>query len=375
MGAEVGIRYNTLVPDHHVNVTLKDHAYTVHVGSGLLVTAGQFIRQVAPARKALVLTDEHVARIALPALQASLVAAGYQVVVATVAAGEHGKTLEGLLPAFDAFLSTGIDRRTPVVALGGGIVGDMAGFLAASLLRGVPFVQVPTTLLAMVDASVGGKTGVNHRVGKNLIGAFHHPHVVLADVETLKTLPQRELRAGLAECIKHDVIRDAAGFAELETSIDHIIGLDAGRLSNLVAHNVRIKSAIVMADPMEHGERAYLNLGHTFGHAIETTTGYTFLHGEAVGLGLIAAARLAEKLELLDAPSRQRIEALVGRAGLPTVAPGLAVDRVIESMFHDKKVRNGTLRFVLPDGLGKATIRDDVPLPLVRETVASLSLC
>lgn len=360
------------MPAHQVNVNLQNHSYTVHVGPGLLVTAGQFVRNVAPAKKALVLTDANVAKTALPSLQSSLAAAGYAVVVATVSPGENSKTLEGLSPVFDAFLSAGIDRRTPVIALGGGIVGDMAGFVAASILRGVPFVQIPTTLLAMVDASVGGKTGVNHRVGKNLIGAFHQPHVVLADVDVLKTLPTRELRSGLAECIKHDIIRDAAGFGELERTIDHVLQLDADRLANLVAHNVQIKANVVMADPFEHGERAHLNLGHTFGHAIETTTDYRYTHGEAVGLGLIAAARMAETLSLLDADSRRRIVALVGRAGLPTSAPDLDVDRVVTSMFHDKKVRDGTLRLVLPDGLGKATIRDDVPLPLVHEVVGSL---
>ncbi len=360
------------MPAHQINVNLKNHAYTVHVGPGLLVTAGEFVRSVAPAKKALVLTDSGVAKVALSTLQSSLTAAGYQTIVATITPGENSKTLESLLPVFDTFLTAGIDRRTPVIALGGGIVGDMAGYTAASLLRGLPFIQIPTTLLAMVDASVGGKTGVNHRVGKNLIGAFHQPHVVLADVDILKTLPPRELRAGLAECIKHDIIRDATGFAELENSIDGVLRLDAARLAHLVAHNVQIKTKVVMADPFEHGERAHLNLGHTFGHAIETTTDYKYLHGEAVGLGLIAAARLAESLKLLDASSRQRIVALIGRAGLPTSAPDLDVDRVVNSMFHDKKVRDGTLRLVLPVGLGNATIRDDVPLPLVREIVGSL---
>jgi 3-dehydroquinate synthase len=248
----------------------------------------------------------------------------------------------------------------------------MAGFVAATLLRGLPLMQVPTTLLAMVDSSVGGKTGVNHRVGKNLIGAFYHPKVVLADVAVLKTLPARELHAGLAECIKHDIIRDAEGFTALEHHLTDILALVPDRLSDLVAHNVRIKAAVVMADPFEHGERAHLNLGHTFGHAIETTTDYKYLHGEAISLGLVAAARLATELGLLDPLAQSRIVALLNQAHLPTLAADLDVDRVVATMFHDKKVRDGRLRFVLPDGLGQATVRDDVPLEQVRRAVRAL---
>jgi 3-dehydroquinate synthase len=357
---------------HQIDIQLAQQAYSIHVGSGLLKEAGDFLRGVAPGRKALVLTDDTVAQLHLPALAQSLTQAGYEPIVAQVAPGEHSKTLEGLAPVFDKFLSAGIDRRTPVVALGGGIVGDMAGFVAASILRGVPLMQIPTTLLAMVDSSVGGKTGVNHRVGKNLIGAFYHPAVVLADVDVLTTLPPRELHAGLAECIKHDIIRDAAGFAALEQHIDDVLALNPTRLADLVAHNVRIKGKVVMADPFEHGERAHLNLGHTFGHAIETTTDYRYLHGEAVSLGIVAAARVAEGLGLLASDERKRIVALLGRAQLPTQASDLDVDRVMATMFHDKKVRDGRLRFVLPEGLGRATIRDDVPLERVREAVQAL---
>jgi 3-dehydroquinate synthase len=366
--------YTSTVPSaaHTVDVRLNNHAYAIHVGSGLLSSIGQNVRAIAPAKKVLIFTDTAVAAHVLPTVEASLQASGYDPIVAMIEPGETSKNLESLTDAFDNFLSAGIDRRTPLIALGGGIIGDMGGFLAATILRGLPLIQVPTTLLAMVDSSVGGKTGVNHRVGKNLIGAFHHPSVVVADVDTLRTLPPRELHAGLAECIKHDIIRDAAGLARLETTIDDVLGLDPVALADLVAHNVRIKATVVMADPFEHGERAHLNLGHTFGHAIETTTGYRYLHGEAVGLGLVAAARLAKTLGLLDFESRRRIVALVARAKLPITAADLDVDRVVATMFHDKKVRDGKLRFVLPDGLGKATIRDDVSTDLARETVASL---
>jgi 3-dehydroquinate synthase len=355
-----------------IEVSLQNHAYHVHVGSGLLRDAGQYVRAAAPAKRALLLTDRAVAEHVLPRVRASLEGAGYELVVATIAPGEDSKNLAGLMPVFDAFLAAGIDRRTPLIALGGGIVGDMGGFVAATLLRGVPFIQIPTTLLAMVDASVGGKTGVNHRVGKNLIGAFYQPSVVLADVYALRTLPPRELRAGLAECIKHDIIRNADGFAELERHVADVLQLNAERLATVVAHNVAIKAKVVMADPFEHGERAHLNLGHTFAHAIETTTNYRYLHGEAVALGLVAAARLAEALKLTDAATRQRIVNLVAAAGLPTVAADLEVDRVVAAMAHDKKLQNGRLRFVLPVGLGAATIRDDVPVELVKDIVRSL---
>src|SRR5207248_3627997 len=215
----------------------------------------------------------------------SLAKAGFEATTATILAGEDHKTLSDLLPVYDALLRARTERTTPVLAPRGGLIGDMAGFVAATVLRGVPFVQIPTSLLAMVDASVGGKTGVNHAVGKNLIGAFHQPIAVLIDPQVLKTLPMRELRGGLAECIKHDIIRDAEGFARLEESIERALKLEIPYLTELVAHNVAIKAAVVAADPFEKAERAHLNFGHTFGHAFETLTNYAMSHGEAVGLG------------------------------------------------------------------------------------------
>jgi 3-dehydroquinate synthase len=361
------------IDETKVAITLPDHAYEVRVAQRSLRSIGQITREFsASGKKALVLTDSNVAAVLLEPVKQSLERVGFHVTSCAIAGGETSKSLEGLAPAYDAFLTAGIDRRTPLIALGGGIIGDMGGFVAATLLRGVPLIQVPTTLLAMVDSSVGGKTGVNHRVGKNLIGAFYHPSVVVADVDTLRSLPARELRAGLAECIKHDIIRDAAGFASLEENLSEVLQLNPRRLAELVAHNVAIKARVVMADPFEHGERAHLILGHTFGHAIETTTDYKYLHGEAVALGLVAAARLAQSLQLIDAATASRIERLVVAAGLPTQASDLDVDRIVASMAHDKKVRDSRLRFVLPAGLGSAIIRDDVPVELVRQTVDSL---
>jgi 3-dehydroquinate synthase len=273
---------------------------------------------------------------------------------------------------YDSFLSAKIERSTPVLALGGGVVGDMTGFAAATLLRGLPFVQIPTTLLAMVDASIGGKTGVNHAAGKNLIGAFHQPIAVLIDPQTLSTLPPRELRSGLAECIKHDVIRDLRGFGNLEFDIDLALKLDMGYLADLVAHNVAIKARVVEKDPLERGERAHLNFGHTFGHAIESVSGYQYSHGEAVALGMAAAAYVSRELGLIDEPSRRRIVKLIEKAELPSHGLKLDVQAVLAAMAFDKKVAGGKIRLVLLQGIGQAFVRSDVPPHLLGQAIQSL---
>ena len=322
----------------------------------------------------MILTDQTVGPLLLPALFASLQAAGITPVTATISPGEDHKTLGDLLPVFDTFLQARIERSTPVLALGGGIVGDMAGFVAASILRGVPFVQIPTTLLAMVDASVGGKTGVNHAVGKNLIGAFHQPIAVLADPELLKTLPRRELVGGLAECIKHEIIRDAEGFTLLENNLDAILNLDAALLTELVAHNVRIKAKVVETDPLEHGERAHLNFGHTFGHALERVYDYSYSHGECVALGMVAASAMAVDLGMLETTAADRIVRLIQRAGLPTTAKNLNSAAVLDAMAFDKKVKSSRVRFILPDRIGHVVIRDDVPPETVARAVERLRM-
>jgi 3-dehydroquinate synthase len=330
------------------------------------------LRALSKSSKAAIVTDSHLAAAHLPALRDSLERAGFEPIIATLASGEDHKTLIDMLPVYDALLNARVERATPVLALGGGVVGDMAGFIAATVLRGVPFVQIPTSLLAMVDASVGGKTGVNHAVGKNLIGAFHQPIAVLIDPEVLKTLPERELRGGLAECIKHDLIRDADGFAELEHHIDRALALDIDYLAGLIAHNVAIKARVVEADPFERGERAHLNFGHTFGHAIETVSHYAYSHGECVALGMAAASFAAMKLGLIDDVARQRIHNVIQKARLPISGLTLSVSEVVEAMHFDKKVKSGRVRFILPDRIGHVVIRDDVPESVVREAVQSL---
>jgi 3-dehydroquinate synthase len=289
-----------------------------------------------------------------------------------IPAGEDHKTFDEIVGAYDVLLRAKIERSTPILALGGGVIGDMAGFVAATVLRGVPFVQVPTTLLAMVDASVGGKTGVNHAVGKNLIGAFHQPIAVFADPAVLTTLPQRELIGGLAECIKHDIIRDADGFADLERDIDGALHHSLPYLANLVAHNVQIKARVVEADPFERGERAHLNFGHTFGHAIEKVSNFSYSHGESVALGMVAATNLAVDLGMLDRASADRIVKLIAKAGLPTGGMTLDASAVHDAMAFDKKVKSSKIRFILPDRIGHVVIRDDIPPERVRSAIESL---
>ena len=355
-----------------VSVHLADHPYEVQVEPGLLLVVGRDVARLTASGRCCIITDENVAPLHLEAVNDSFLGTGIDLVKVIIPSGEQHKNLATVSTAYDRVLAAKIDRRTPVVALGGGVVGDLAGFVAATVLRGVPFVQVPTTLLAMVDASVGGKTGIDHAVGKNLIGAFHQPRAVFIDPEVLKTLPKPELRGGLAECIKHEIIRDADGFARLEQSIERALSLDMEYLTDLIAHNVAIKAGVVAADPFEKGERAHLNFGHTFGHAIETVSKYTYSHGESVALGMVAASFAATKLGMLSDSDRGRIVALIRRAGLPTGGLTLDPAAVVEAMAFDKKVASGKLRFILPDRIGHVVVRDDVPIEIVRDAVESL---
>ena len=355
-----------------VDVDVLSAPYRITIEPGLLSRAGELLRSLTKSPRVGVVTDDILAPLHLPALEASLRNAGFEPVVSRIPAGESHKTLATISNVYDTLLAARIERTTPIIALGGGVVGDMAGFVAATILRGVPFVQVPTTLLSMVDASVGGKTGIDHAVGKNLIGAFHQPIAVLIDPTVLKTLPPRELRSGLAECIKHEIIRDAEGFSSLERSIGRALSLDVDFLAELIAHNVAIKARVVEADPFERGERAHLNFGHTFGHAIESVSKFAYAHGEAISLGMAAASHAATKLGMLDEASARRIVHLLGAAGLPTGGMTLNVDDVTRAMFFDKKVKSGRLRFVLPDRIGHVVIRDDVPEQIVRDALRSL---
>jgi 3-dehydroquinate synthase len=358
--------------EQKITVRLSSGQYDILVRPGILADVGAWVKEHAKTAKAAIITDSQVGPKYAGVVEQSLKAAGIEPILATIPAGEDHKTVSDLLPLYDQILSARIERSTPILALGGGVVGDMAGFVAATILRGVPFVQIPTTLLAMVDASVGGKTGVNHTTGKNLIGAFHQPIGVLIDPQTLKTLPQPELRGGLAECIKHDVIRDAKGFDDLEANIGKAMDLDIAYLTELIAHNVAIKARVVENDPFERGERAHLNFGHTFGHAIETVSKHAYTHGQCVALGMTAACFLAHRLGMIDQTARDRVVNVIAKVGLPTQGLKLSTSAVVERMGFDKKVAAGRLRLILPDRIGHVVIRDDVDIALVTEAVESL---
>jgi 3-dehydroquinate synthase len=286
--------------------------------------------------------------------------------------GEAYKNWETLNLIFDALLTDRAERKTTLIALGGGVIGDMTGFAAASYQRGVPFIQIPTTLLSQVDSSVGGKTGINHPLGKNMIGAFYQPKLVLADTDTLKTLPPRELSAGLAEVIKYGLIWDVEFLAWLETNMDRLRALDPAAITHAIYRSCEIKAQVVGQDEREGGIRAILNLGHTFGHAIETGMGYgTWLHGEAVAAGMVMAAETSRRLGWLTEADVARTRALIRAAGLPDVAPDLGIDTWLDYMGHDKKVEGGKMRFVLLKKLGEAVITGDVPADVLAGVLAA----
>ena len=355
-----------------ISVNVAPAAYEVIIRPGLLRETAGVISSISASRKCCIVTDTNLEKHHLASLKASLAAAGREVIACIIPAGEEHKNLYTISRIYDNFLPAGIDRKTPLIALGGGVVGDMTGFAAATILRGVPFIQVPTTLLSMVDASVGGKTGIDHACGKNLIGAFHQPIAVLIDPETLLTLPERELIGGLAECIKHDVIRDATHFARLPAILAQARKRDVPTLAQLVAHNVTIKARVVEADPLEKGERAHLNFGHTFAHAFELVSNYAYSHGEAVALGMVAASRMAHSLGILDAASVDAISRTIAAASLPTGKLTLDAQACAKAMMFDKKVAGDRIRFVLPDRIGHVVIRNDVPAERITEVVQSL---
>ena len=352
-----------------ISVDLAGRPYDIHIGSGLLGRLGEFVRPLRPSRL-LIVTDPRVGALYRAPVEAALQSVA-PVGAFELAGGETGKDLRAVESVLDALLAAGADRRSVVIALGGGVIGDIAGFAAAIFMRGIRFVQAPTTLLAQVDSSVGGKTGVNHARGKNLIGAFHQPEVVIADTDTLRTLPPRELSAGLAEVLKHGLLADAEYFARVRHELPRLLACDAAALAEAIGRSCEIKAAIVARDERESGERALLNLGHTFGHAIEALTGYRrWLHGEAVGCGMCLAADLSRRLGLIEADDVAAIESAVAAAGLPTRIAGLARDAAIESMRGDKKAEAGEIRFIVLERIGRAVQRA-VPAAALAATLAA----
>jgi len=343
-----------------LTVALGERSYPIHIGAGLLRRA-DLITSRLPQKKVAIVTNRTVAPLYLAPLQQALEEAGVEVVTVTLPDGESFKNWETLNEIFDALLENRCERSTTLLALGGGVIGDLAGFAAAVYQRGVPFIQLPTTLLAQVDSAVGGKTAINHPLGKNMIGAFYQPAAVITDTDTLSTLPPREFAAGLAETIKYGLIRDRAFFDWLERNVHRLVGREPEALAYAIERSCVLKAEIVSLDEREEGQRALLNFGHTFGHAIEAGLGFgSWLHGEAVSAGMVLAARVAHKLGLMSVEDVTRMSRLLSAAGLPVSAPELGLERYLELMGHDKKVRDGRNRFILLRRIGEAFVSDDV---------------
>ena len=368
----------TANPSEIVRIEFAERSYNIHIGASLLDDAGIF-QDLPKASVAVIVSNTTIAPIYAERLQASLQGRYKTIHTIVLPDGEAYKTWQTLNLIFDDLLKHSCDRKTTLFALGGGVVGDMTGFAAASYMRGVPFVQVPTTLLAQVDSSVGGKTGINHPLGKNMVGAFYQPQLVLCDLSTLNTLPARELSAGLAEVIKYGPIADMVFFDWIEANIDTLLTRDPAALAHAVKRCCEIKAYVVGQDEREAGLRAILNFGHTFGHAIEAGLGYgAWLHGEAVGCGMVMAAQLSQRLGLVDAAFVARLTALIKKAGLPTVAPALAptaqanADRFLELMRVDKKAEAGEIKFILINQPGQCVVQT-APDAVVREVIAACS--
>ncbi len=354
-----------------VHVALGSNGYSIYIGTPLLAR-GELLAQHLPQKRVVVITDTVVAPLYLKVVTDALVSAGVRVTRVIIPAGEQHKDWHTLNAVFDALLAARCERKTTLLALGGGVVGDLAGFAAATFLRGVPLIQLPTTLLAQVDSAVGGKTAINHPRGKNMIGAFYQPLAVIADTAILNTLPDRELSGGIAEVIKYGLIRDGAFFEWLERNIDALVSRDAEALTYAIQRSCEHKAAVVSVDVREEGaERALLNLGHTFGHAIEAGLGYgTWMHGEAVAAGTVIAARISQRMGLIGDGDVARIVTLFERARLPIVAPDLGLEQYMNLMELDKKVAGGKLRFILLHTIGSAFIASDVPRRALKAALA-----
>lgn len=347
-----------------VKVELGDRSYEILIGRDLLADLGRRCQRIGLGARCAIITDSNVGPHYGKETQRLLEASGFQVTLVTIPAGEKSKSLNYVGHCYDAMARQRLERKSFVVALGGGVVGDLAGFVAASYLRGIPFIQIPTTLLAQVDSSVGGKTGINLKAGKNLVGAFYQPRLVVCDLATLDTLPDRELRAGMAEVIKYGIIFDAPFFRRLEQQVEAALARDPAVLAKIVARCCEIKAEVVSQDETETGLRAILNFGHTIGHALEAISGYgKYLHGEAISMGQVYAGRLSQKLTGLPATEVERIRSLLKRAGLPTEARLNAAQKrkLMAAMKLDKKVSAGEIKFVLARAIGKVEFGQKTP--------------
>ena len=359
-----------------INVNLPQQSYEIAIAPSNLDKLGEQMALLKLGKKVLLVSNQTIFKHYGERAIGSLKAAGFEVAEVTLPIGERYKTLNSVQKIYDTALENRLERSSTMVALGGGVIGDMTGFASAAWLRGINFVQVPTTLLAMVDAAIGGKTGVNHPQGKNLIGAFHQPRLVLIDPEVLQTLPMREFRAGMAEVIKYGVIWDAQLFAEMEESkrLDQRRYLKPELMDNILTHSCQAKADVVGKDEKEAGLRAILNYGHTIGHAVESLTGYSVVnHGEAVAIGMVAAGQIAVELGLWQKAETERQDALIQKTGLPTQLPsGVDIEAIIEALQTDKKVKDGKVRFVLPTQIGAVTVTDQLPSDTIRQVLGGM---
>jgi 3-dehydroquinate synthase len=353
-----------------VKIELGVNSYDIYVGSGLLPLAGLRLKELGFIGRAVIITDTNVKKHYAGIMEDGLTSAGYDVEILEIPPGEQNKTLKTAARLYDELSRINTERITPVLALGGGVTGDLAGFVAATYMRGVPYIQAPTTLLAMTDSSIGGKTAVDLGRLKNIIGAFYQPKLVVADINTLKTLPAAELANGMAEVIKHAAIMDKEFFVYLESNMDKVLALDADVMEYVIARNVRIKAGVVSKDEKETGLREILNYGHTVGHAVEVVSNFKLKHGQAVAIGMAAEAKISRRLGMLSAKDADRLGKLIIRAGLPARIPDFDVKKIMQAMTHDKKVRHGRLNFALLKSLGEAFITNDVDAAFVEEVIS-----
>jgi len=351
-----------------IKVRLNTSSYEIHIGSGVLSHTGRQLKENGLTGKVVIITNPIVKKLYGNALKQSLTGDGFKVITLEVPDGEEQKSLETAGSLYHELTEHYAERTTPILALGGGVIGDLAGFVAATYMRGVPLIQIPTTLLAQVDSSIGGKVAVNHGQLKNQIGAFYQPRLVITDIDTLKTLAAKELANGLAEVIKSAVIWDREFFAYLETNLDQIKSLDARLLEETVFRSVRIKAEIVERDERDLGLRGILNYGHTIGHAIESASDFKMEHGEAIAIGMLAAGRISNQMGMLDRNELARLKCVIERADLPTEIPRLKAKRLIPAIKHDKKILEGKIRFVLPTSIGTAII-DEVSPSLIEQAL------
>ncbi|MBI2850172.1 MAG: 3-dehydroquinate synthase [Chloroflexi bacterium] len=352
-----------------VSVKLSRNSYDIIIGSGLLSQTGARLRELGFTGKAVIITDSRVKTLYGDALKQSLTDSGFEALLIDVPPGEEQKSLETAGRLYYQLTDFFAERNTPILALGGGVIGDLTGFVAATYMRGVPLIQIPTTLLSQGDSSIGGKTAVNHGKLKNMVGAFYHPRLTISDVSTLKTLSKRELSDGLSEIIKHGVILDGEFFSYLEKNLAKIRALDEPVLEKVVARSAAIKAGVVEKDELDLGLRNILNYGHTVGHAIESVSGLKIWHGEAVAIGMLAEADISNRLGKLSTKELDRLETVIAAAGLPTHIPSLPAKALMQAMQHDKKIVAGKIKFVLPKKIGEVLITDEVNPSLVEEVL------